>query len=192
MRLWPLIAVALAAATLTAACGTASEPMTSSSLPAGSTSLSSRSESRALSTLLWRLEHTALAWRYEPKGDAPGDAGTASGTLVFALVHSVNRHGPTVSFDAVQYFSGAPAEKEYIRTHPEAKGLPVGGRYMPNRYVHLQTLPYAKDCIVAEGYGEARLVPARKVSFPNSDGGYFWLVVEGGKVTAMVWQPTNE
>jgi hypothetical protein len=46
--------------------------------------------------------------------------------------------------------------------------------------------------MIASGYGETHVVAARSVSFGNSDGGYYWLVVEGGKVASMVWQPTNE
>ncbi len=170
-------------------CGTAATVESGATSASPSTMQSStRIEDQPAALALARILLAQKAWTYEPAGDVPAGSEGVSANLVFAHLYSIReRHGtPFATFDAEQLYVGAPAEREAARDGETIQGA----TYRRNAHVHRQSLPLADDCPIVYAWANTVLVghwPQVPDTVPVSRTTY-WLVVDGGEITAMVWQ----
>ena len=177
------------AAVALAGCGTASTVETGATSPSPSSlQSSSRIEDQPAALALARMLLAEKAWSYEPTGDVPAGSQGVSANLVFAYLYGIRERGgtPVASFDAEQLYVGAPAKREASR---DGKTI-QGATYARNAHVHRQSLPLAADCPIVYAWANTALVghwPDVPDIVPVSRTTY-WLVVDGGEITAMVWE----
>jgi hypothetical protein len=184
------VLLALAAALALGACGGAPSGGSGGvASPSPSASQSSwRIEEQPAALALARMLVAQKAWRSEPAGDVPAGRAGVSANLVFAHLYRISERGgaPFAVFDAEQLYVGAPAEREAAR---DGRTIP-GATYRRNAYVHRQSLPLAADCPIVYAWANTARVaqwPDVPDSIPVSRTTY-WLVVDGGEITAMVWE----
>jgi hypothetical protein len=127
------------------------------------------------------------AWRYEPAGDVT-DGREGARRLVFAHLYRLRDEDgtPVAVFDAEQLYVGAPAEREAARDGETTQGA----TYRRNAHVHRQALPLAAGCPIVAAWAD-REVSGHWPNLPASlpvRGTTYWLVIDGGEITAMVWQ----
>ena len=144
-------------------------------------------EAQAIATVL----NAQQAWTYEPRGDVPAGSLDVRGTLVFAIVHRVETDSatPTITFDAAQLYFGGPAEQA---AREDGRSI-QGGSYVRNAYKHRQTVKIAPGCPVVYAVARTSMsgrFPHIPEDIPLRRHGY-WLVIDRGKVTAMIWMNLN-
>jgi hypothetical protein len=200
-RMMLVVALAASVVAASAGCGPASEsasestsPPTSmasaSALPIADGDPSGGSEDPAAGTqflrLIARLVYAGKTWTYEPRGDVP-DSGAVAGTLVFARISSVSDDGDKITFDAVQVAFG-DEQARALSGLPGARLNPNAPVCVRNAHVHKQTATLVSDCPAAfvAGLGGSlqAVAPAQVAAF-----GYCWLVLDEGKVAAILGQP---
>ena len=116
------------------------------------------------------------------------DGHQGASRLVFAHLYRLRDAGGTAVavFDAEQLYVGAPAEREAARDgddHP-GRDLPAQRPRPPPVAAARRGLP---DRRRLGRPGGLRLWPDLPASLPVRDTTY-WLVIDGGEITAMVWQ----
>ena len=190
---WSRVVLGLAvlgASAALAGCGAATSssgggtPSRSPSAPQAS----SRIEGQPAALALARALLAQKAWTYEPSGAVPAGSGGVSANLVFAYLYAIRERdgAPVATFDAEQLYVGAPAEREAAR---DGKSI-QGATYTRNAHAYRQSLPLAADCPIVYAWANTALYghwPDVPDSVPLSRTTY-WLVVDGGKITAMVWE----
>lgn len=186
-----LALVAIAVVLIWAAgCSTSKDTVSASLEPteASQAPWSMSPEAQAIAAVL----NAQQAWTYEPRGDVPAGALDVGGTLVFAIVHRVEADSatPTITFDAAQLYVGGdlaePAAREDGRSIQ-------GGSYVRNAYKHRQTVKIAPGCPVVYAVARTSMsgrFPHIPEDIPLRRHGY-WLVIDRGKVTAMIWMNLN-
>ena len=183
-----LVCLSLGAAVALGGCGAAADDDAGAASPSPSATLAAwRIENQPAALALARMLVAQKAWSYEPAGDVPGGSGGVSANLVFAHLFRIReRDGiPFAAFDAEQLYVGVPAGREAAR---DGESLP-GATYRRNAHVHRQSLPLAADCPIVFAWantlrvGHWPQVPDT-VSVSRTQ---YWMVVDGGKITAMVW-----
>lgn len=185
-----LALVAIAVVLIWAAGCSTSKDTVSASLEPTEASQAPRSmspEAQAIATVLVAQQ----AWTYEPRGDVPAGHAGLGGTLVFAIVHRVEADSatPTITFDAAQLYVGGPAEQA---AREDGRSI-QGGYYTRNAYKHRQTVKIAPGCPVVHDFA----VTALSGRFPHLPEDIllprhgYWLVIDRGRVTAMIWVSLN-
>jgi len=182
-----LLAAVGAGGFVVAACSAEPE---ASAVSSSATSTSSTQPAPAVGPAAIALSRTLAAeksWAYEPAGNVTSGRAGAS-RLVFAHLYRIrNTDGtPVAVFDAEQLYVGAPAVREAAR---DGKTI-QGATYRRNAHVHRQSLPLAADCPIVAAWADQEVSgvwPDLPASLPVRDTTY-WLVIDGGKVNAMVWQ----
>jgi hypothetical protein len=105
----------------------------------------------------------------------------------------------TVTFDVIQWFSGAAAEEAYHQDHPETEGGPPNSFYIRNASPRLRTLPVRRDVpvqvvwLVPGAGSEATTFEALPAYFAGDVAqdddriwyDPFWLTVRGDQVVSM-------
>ncbi len=184
-----LTLLVLGAAAALGGCGAASTSSVGAASPSPSTSqVSSRVEDQPAALALARMLLAQKAWTSEPAGDVPAVGEGVSANLVFAHLYAIReRDGtPVATFDAEQLYVGAPAEREAAR---DGKSI-QGATYTRNAHAHRQSLPLADDCPIVYAWANTAVVghwPDVPDTVPLSRTTY-WLVVDDGEITAMVWE----
>ncbi len=194
VALWLVVGCSSAATTVSPTASSASpsaSPSPSASIP--------KAQAQALGGMLDALDYSAVSWTYEPRGDITQATQRQQGalTLVSVLLKGVSTDGKTITFDAVQTYTGEAAiqQEKLDGVHP------VGALYHRNRYKHVQVLPLSPDCTVILPAGAApdlaasplvavtpqMLTAAHAAAVP----GWFWMVVGGGRVAGLLQQHYN-
>jgi hypothetical protein len=190
-----VIAVAALLMLTAAACGTdATTPTGSASSPAAAAgaALGSTSQASALGAYLSDLTYAAQSFTFEPKADVTKADVVHAGALllVSAKLLAVDAGKGTITFDAVQTFTGAAALREQ-----RADGVqPVGSIYHRNRHRHVQTLPLAPHCaiVLQHGVGSMQAVNAKELQANEAAvPGWYWLVIGADGVNGMLQQAYN-
>jgi hypothetical protein len=191
MRVAMLVVTALLALTA-AACGSATTAQTGvTSSPAAATA--SASQAATFGSYLSDFTYSAQSFTYEPKGDITKAQVQREGgatPLVSAKVLAVDAGKGTVTFDAVQTFTGVAALREQ-----RADGMPpVGAIFHRNRYHHVQTLPLAPRCaiVLQHGVGSMQAVSAQALQADKAAvPGWYWLIIGADGVDGMLQQAYN-
>lgn len=119
-----------------------------------------------------------------------------------AFLTAIDVPGRTVTFDVIQWFSGAAAEEAYHQDHPEMESGPPNGFYIRNQSPRLRTLPVrwrlpVEVIWLAPGAGSEpttfEALPAYFAGDAVTDDQYvwydpFWLTVRGDRVESMTEQ----
>ena len=183
-----LLLAAFAAVVTFAACGGEPEAAgVAASSAATSPSPEAAPSVEPAAIALSRTLLTERSWRYEPVGDVT-DGRDGVSRLLFAHLYRLRAEGgrPVAVFDAEQFYAGAPAEREAAR---DGKTI-QGASYRRNAHVHRQSLPLAEGCPIVAAWADQEVSghwPNLPASLPVRDTTY-WLVIDGGEITAMVWQ----
>jgi hypothetical protein len=181
------VAVLVLGGAVLAACGAESEAGGAAASPASSPNPEAAQAVAPTAVALSRALATEKSWRYEPAGDVT-DGRDGASRLVFAHLYRIRDEGgaPAAVFDAEQLYVGAPAEREAARDGETIQGA----TYRRNAHVHRQTLPLAEGCPIVAAWADQEVSgawPDLPTSLPVRDTNY-WLVIDGGEITAMVWQ----
>jgi hypothetical protein len=197
---WVLTAVGVCAvAVFAAACSSstsASEAAAAVASPQSSPAVDWKAQSKALAAAIDAFTFSSRDWSTEPRGDVRSDGSGTYGTIVFAGVTGVQGDGQSLSFDCAQLYLGRPAAREARRDNQPVVGPPI---YIRNQYHHSQTLALATDCAIVPGFGSPASTPAvtpqqLAAEIKGLDAGnpwYCWLVVDAGKIKAVVGQYTD-
>lgn len=187
-----LLGSIISLAILVSGCSSDEDKTASSASPSPGIGLSSwRGQASALSDLLFRFTSSAIRWSDEPTGDVQASR-LAAGPVVFAVVSRASAQSRTVSFDALQLFTGEAAAEESSR---DGKGAPPNPYYVRNAHRHLQTLPLAASCVIAQYAEEDGLVPGPLVAISTDEfcgrlasgsPRHCWLVIDGDEVVAVL------
>jgi hypothetical protein len=177
------------------AAGTASTTSAPPS-PRPSPTVNWKAQSKALAAAIDAFMFTSRDWSFEPLGDVRNDGSGTYGTIVFAGVVGVRDHGGALTFDCAQLYLGRPGAREARRDHQRVVGPPI---YIRNRYHHLQTLPLAPGCAIVPGFGSGAPTPAVTAQqlaaeiqgFDARVPWYCWMVVDAGRITAILGQYTD-
>jgi len=189
-----MLVVAALLALSAAACGSATTAQTgvTSSPAAASAAGAPASQAATFGSYLSDFTYSAQSFTYEPKGDLTKARVQHEGAtpLVSAKVLAVDAGKGTVTFDAVQTFTGAAALREQ-----RADGVhPVGAIYHRNRYRHVQNLPLAPHCaiVLQQGVGSMQAVSAQELQANEAAvPGWYWLIVGADGVDGMLQQAYN-
>jgi hypothetical protein len=183
-----LLGAAAAGGLVLVACGATSDAASvAASNPASSPSPESAPVAAPAALALSRTLAAERSWRYEPAGDVT-DGREGASRLLFAHLYRLRDAGGTAVavFDAEQLYVGAPAEREAARDGETIQGA----TYRRNAHIYRQSLPLASGCPIVAAWADQEVSgvwPDLPASLPVRDTTY-WLVIDGGEVTAMVWQ----
>ncbi len=83
----------------------------------------------------------------QPEPAEPAPPVLADGRYA-AYLTAIDTRARTVTFDVVQYLTGAEAAKAFHRDHPEITEDPPNGYYIVNQNPRLRTLPVHKNVVV--------------------------------------------
>jgi hypothetical protein len=137
-----------------------------------------------------------------PAGGAPSDAAPAlaDGRHPVYLTH-LDAPARTLTFDLVQFLTGAQAKQAWARDHPEEPEGPPNDYYIVNDNPKLRTLPVATTVRVKvvdlTGAAGVAMVPIALADLPGylshdpvaTDNRLwpapFWLTVQGGQIVAI-------
>lgn len=181
-----LLAAVVSGALVLAGCGAESEAASvAATSPASAASPQPSVGPAALA--LSRMLAAEKSWPYEPASDVT-DGRDGASRLLFAHLYRLRDAGGTAIavFDAEQLYVGAPAEREAARDGETIQGA----TYRRNAHVHRQSLPLAEGCPIVAAWADQEVSgvwPNLPASLPVRDTTY-WLVIDGGEITAMVWE----